>query len=278
MNNTKKDTVRKLRNLPDSDALWRGLGDNFDNLTQIINEFIDNSFSNFSKNKDNDINKIIISIRQLDNQKYEICIQDNGSGIRNLNAAFKIGDKSAQESPLNEHGFGMKHALAAANKANDDWEILTRTVENKNKNEYEKISAPYLLDGQKVETIESSSLPEGLTDTGTVVKFKVSRELLKTITRGLSGNYVKLKSIMNILAEDIGYTYGPLLDAKLADIIIKYRDTRMDSFEKINVLKVEPLYEQTIEPGIGNTDISMSNGKSININYRFLSVGPLSIK
>lgn len=36
----------KLDNMPNNNAMWSGLDGNFDNLTEIFNEFIDNSISN----------------------------------------------------------------------------------------------------------------------------------------------------------------------------------------------------------------------------------------
>ena len=39
-----------LSNYPSSEELWSGIGGHFDSLGQIINEFIDNSVSNFEGN------------------------------------------------------------------------------------------------------------------------------------------------------------------------------------------------------------------------------------
>jgi len=130
--------------------LWKGLGGNFDSLTQILNEFIDNSISDFIKYNQAEIKKVIIRIEEVDPEVYQVQIEDTGSGIKDLDAAFSIGNKSAQSSSLNEHGFGMKHALAAANPENDNWSITTRTVENKKENFYYVIKSPFDLSSQKV--------------------------------------------------------------------------------------------------------------------------------
>ena len=39
-----------INNEPSADELWAGIGGNFDSLSQIICEFVDNSISNFTGN------------------------------------------------------------------------------------------------------------------------------------------------------------------------------------------------------------------------------------
>ena len=64
-----------------------------------------------------------------------------------INDAFTLGCQASGESPLNEHGFGLKHALASANPNNDTWVIYTRTEEDIKDNQYKKISASYEIKG-----------------------------------------------------------------------------------------------------------------------------------
>ena len=45
------DRNLKLDNSPNEIAFWRGIGGHFDNITQILCEFIDNSISNIKSNK-----------------------------------------------------------------------------------------------------------------------------------------------------------------------------------------------------------------------------------
>ncbi len=57
-----------------------------------------------------------------------VSIEDNGTGIADLAPVMTLGDLSKREGPLNEHGFGLKHALAHANPGNDAWHLMTRTT------------------------------------------------------------------------------------------------------------------------------------------------------
>lgn len=261
-----QETSYVLKNLPNSNALWRGLGGNFDSLTQILNEFIDNSFSDFIKYNQAEVKKIMIRVEQKNQTAYQITVEDTGSGISDLNAAFSIGDTSIQSSSLNEHGFGMKHSLAAANPSNDNWMVKTRTQDDSNQLVHHEIRSPFDLSEQKVFKVQNGWT--GMQKTGTIVQFDVSTALLKTISRGLKGNFKHLKSFMEILAEDLGYTYGNYISENKASISIRYSELGEDP-EIIDVSEVTPTTDGLIEPGIGSTELDLGNG-NVQIDYKFL--------
>lgn len=262
------EKIIELNNTPESNFLWKGLGGNFDSLMQIINEFIDNSFSNFIKNDQIDIKKIFLRIEELPELKYKISIEDTGSGIEDLESAFSIGNKTSQSSSLNEHGFGMKHALAAANKENNNWKVITRTEADKEKDTYSIIEAPFHIFKQKVRKVSGNEWP-GKLPTGTIIEFEVEKHWVDTITRGLKGNYQKLSSIVFILAEELGYTYGYFISQSIAPITIQYKDLTMTKTENIDVPEIKPVYKETINPGIGSTKYDLGDG-DVDINYEFL--------
>lgn len=258
-----------LRNTPDSNALWRGLGGNFDSLTQIINEFVDNSLSDFIKFDQSESKEIIIKVIEKEVDVYQIQIEDTGSGIKDLAAAFSIGNKSVQSSSLNEHGFGMKHALAAANPENNNWSVKTRTEENKINDEFYEIKAPFELFGQEALHIVGSTNWEGRQPTGTIITFNISKHLLRTLSRGLRGNYQNLESLMEILAEDLGYTYGEFISESVANISIRYKSLSMKDMVKKGVPKIKPASTGSMRPGEDSTSLDLGNGE-VEIEYEFL--------
>ena len=71
-------------------------------------------------------NIIICLVETAINGDVTLSIEDSGTGIKKLNEAFTLGSCAAAESPLNEHGFGLKHALASANPKNDSCQSVTR--------------------------------------------------------------------------------------------------------------------------------------------------------
>ena len=162
----------------------------------------------------------------------------------------------------------MKHALAAANKENNNWVVITRNELDKKNNAYSIVEAPFDLFNQKAKYITGDGWP-GIQSTGTMIKFVVEKTWLKTIARGLRGSYSNLKSIMEILSEDLGYTYGTFISNNVASITIRYKSIDMSVFETIDVPEIRPHYDDTINPGMGTTEVDLGNGL-VTIKYEFL--------
>lgn len=272
-----------LENKAESNVVWVGLGGNFDSLPQIINELVDNSLSDLirhhkgihmksifikiikDKEKDKDKGK-----DEEDEENYHIQIEDTGSGIENLSAAFSLGNYDGQETSLNEHGFGMKNALAAANNTNDAWKVITRNTKAKDGDYYYVVEAPYSLSKQRVTKVEHEKYP-GELDQGTIVSFDVSFRLIKTIVKGLKGNYQKLSAIVGVLSEDLGYTYGPLLKKYGINMEIIYKDDDMDEDATSLVSEVVPKVQRILAPGIGDYKHDFGRGE-LTLHYEFLCV------
>jgi len=257
-----------LQNKPRNNYLWKGLGGNFDTLTQIIGEFIDNSLSDFIKNPDNPVRQITISFEELPAAKYQVTVEDTGRGIADLDEAFSIGGTEAKLSSLNEHGFGMKHALAAANPDNASWRIMTRTPSDEKAGVYSLIKAPFQMEGQQVQRIQGM-WPGTIQTTGTIIEFAVDKHWLSTITRGLKGSYSRLDSIATILNEDIGFTYGPLISKAVGSIQIRTKSLNDPVYKTMNVSEVKPVSTKTFPPGRGSTKYDLGKGE-VTLNYEFL--------
>lgn len=257
----------KINNKPNGNIIWRGLGGHFDSLSQILNEFIDNSISNFIGHNPV-IKNIIITIIEKPEKKYYISIEDSGTGIRNLDAAFTLGSQDSKDSPLNEHGFGFKHALATANPTNDSWVICTKIEEQVNKNHYTKITASYKFDDfyAKLINIDDEKWPGQLNSTGTYMGFTCKESLFKTLSAGFSGNF-GFESRISFLIEDIGFVYSDLIKTDLANISIVYTDIHGVTKNK-NVKAIEPDYEKYINPGKGSTNILLG-GQNVKLHYEF---------
>lgn len=267
MSNRIKTDKIKINNKPSTDGtFWRGLGGHFGSLTQIISEFVDNSISGFLESPIAVAN-ITINIMQLGNKNVEIKITDNSSGIRDLDAAFEIGSTKAKLSSLNEHGFGMKHALASANPNNDNWVITTRTLEDAKQNQYKVISAPYRFDNFEATLYEGADIDS---KTGTKIEFTVNKQLFKTIVSGLPGNYQTLSSIAKILAEDLGYIYATFIKNNVASMVIEFHEIDQEK-EFLKVIAIEPQIEGTIEPGNNKECFDLGDG-NVDLEYKFSKI------
>ena len=103
----------ELDNTPDAENLWKAIGGSFSNISQAINEFVDDSISNFRRNCGNAA--MIRTVRLTLNaygEMVNITVEDGGTGIRNLSNAMTLAGQAGRETPLNEHGYGLKHGLA----------------------------------------------------------------------------------------------------------------------------------------------------------------------
>ena len=260
----------QINNKPTVNELWAGIGGHFDSLGQIINEFIDNSISNFSAN-DSLITKTIHVeiVEKATNGDVDITIEDSGTGIKHLDEAFTLGSLSAGESPLNEHGFGLKHALASANPANDSWFICTRTEEDKAIGQYKKIKAPYDIENFTCEIIDDNQWPGSMNYTGTVVHFTVDRSMFKTIARGIKGGVSNFSTIVDILFEDLGFIYSNIIKEAAAQIAVKAVDSNNNTVVNRPVGAVEPNWDEYLTPGQGSETVTFSSGIPTIINYSF---------
>ena len=215
----------KIETTPSANEVWSGIAGHFDSLGQIINEFVDNSVSNFDGHTSENDKSICITLTEMPQDKVKVQIEDTGTGIKNLNAAFTLGCKAAPDSPLNEHGFGLKHALASAapHNCDGDWSICTRTKENLANNNYIKISAPYRFQNFQAEILDTSECPwEGkYNSTGTLVTFICSGELYRTLTKGIRGGLRDFKCIASLLYEDLGFVYANIIMDARAMIYLK---------------------------------------------------------
>ena len=255
-------------NLPSADELWRGIGWHFDSISQILCEFIDNSISNFTWNSLKN-RTIIISIKEISGNDYLISIEDSGTGIKDLNSAFCLGSKSSWESPLNEHGFWMKHALASANPNNDNWFIFTRTIEDFNNQTFKKISSSYKISEYKAEilTVKEANWPGEINWSGTLVQFKCSKTLLETLRNGMSGRAYSLGTLVKILAEDLGFIYAGIIESNKATMTIQTEDKDGKTNQE-NVVMIKPDWEQYYKPSKGSERCDLGGG-NVEIHYEF---------
>ncbi len=257
--------------------LWAGLGTQYTSISQIVNEFVDNSISNFEGHPLLASNSIIITLEELNSSDVRISVEDSGTGISDFANAFGIGAKSCQDSPFNEHGFGMKQAFAAANPNNDSWRLCTRT--DISKKTYDEVSAPYMFDRDMEIDDSKTDWPGDFNSTGTYVEFICSRNLFKTVARGLRGDYSKFIKLSALLYEDLCFTYSGIIGLSVS---MKLKVIELGKAPAIYTLSaLEPCTKNTYAPGIGTEKVSFdsTNGSykpdnhgNLVIQYQFLEM------
>ena len=258
---------------PKADEVWPGLGGNFDSLNQVINEFVDNSISNFDGNNPEE-KSIYIQLKQLPNSRVQVSIEDTGTGIKDINAAFTLGCRSISDSPLNEHGFGLKHALACANPENDKWSVATRTADDLAHKRYTKIQAPYSFSDFKAQICDVGESPwEGRCNTtGTLVMFECSEKFYRTLAKGIRGGLRDFKSIAALLYEDLGFVYADIIEKARACITLKVI-TIDGKCEHKTIAALKPNWVEMYGPGKNEEEYDLGSG-NVTIAYQFGLIDP----
>ncbi len=258
------DKNLKLNNSPNEISFWRGIGGHFDNITQILCEFIDNSISNIKINKSLLTHYSIILDIKENKDSFTITIEDSGTGIRDLESAFSLGGSVGQESPLNEHGFGLKHALASADPNNRNWTVMTRRSSD-NGRSYIKVKSPYTITGQNY-SIEDDW--PGSTNTGTIISFESSKSLFRSVSNpsGRGSSAKNLEVLTKYLADDIGYVYSNLIMDGICTITIKSTDVDGKSSNPVSVKAIVPQWDSVI---VGSKEQVDLGGGGLFISYKF---------
>ena len=159
--------IRKTNNAPDGGELFAGISGNFKEFGQTLCELTDNSISNF---RAHGIRGRVEIVLEEQGDYVDVSVRDNGTGIENMDAALTIAARSCAESTLNEHGMGLKHALASINAGeNQHWSIQTRTAEDVANDRYQRAEGPYDIH-MPVSMIPGSGEVAG--GTGTVVRVR----------------------------------------------------------------------------------------------------------
>ena len=259
---------------PTAEQSWISLSHVCTKFETALNELLDNCVSNLTGNGNrNKISNVNIYITDAGDH-YDISIEDNGSGINDLNKALTtgvpVGDHG--DSTLNEHGVGLKHALASINKNNDGWSIHTRTTKN---GFGEKLEAPYNYSLQVTPLISGDEwVGQENYPTGTVIKVSCEKNFFSTLGDGVKGNAEKLDTLVSYLSEKIGKKYSTMI----VDGVISFNIFTCNTKGVKNLSAVLAVEPKSIEQGMhdfgkGTVLIDGPNGQ-IKIKYDSSSIAP----
>ena len=207
---------------------WRGWSANHDHVGEIFAEFIDNALAmriadpalpdeiSISWNFDANVNPDCATVT----------ISDQLGGMVDSIAAWTVGNQQNQVGPLNEHGYGFKHSIAAANPGNDGWSFWTRTERDIANDQFHYYEAPYdwatnprVVNQNNLGGVEDWPGDQG---SGTVFRFTCDIAKFKGIRSALGISGVapgNPSTYVGFLESYLGFLYGPALDNQ--DISIK---------------------------------------------------------
>ena len=198
--------IRNIDNAPNGKEFFVGISGNFKNFGQTMCELIDNPISNF---RAHGIRGRVEIVLEEQGDYVDVMVRDNGTGIENMDAALTIAARSCAESTLNEHGMGLKHALASINAGEDQhWSIQTRTAEDVANDRYQRVEGPYDIH-MPVSMIPGSGEVAG--GTGTVVRVRCPMHKFLTLKPVSKKNDPTFAQVVSYLQETLRYTYADLL-------------------------------------------------------------------
>lgn len=268
---TSKESV-PIHNASPIERQWDGIGGHFNDLSQIVCEFVDDSLSEF-RTHDVDNRLILISVQEgTAGSPIRVRIEDGGYGISDIDSAMALGGISRAGTPLNEHGYGLKHALASANPGNDNWSISTRTPEDANDNRYKYIEAPF-----DVENGFSWEPRHGwvsrLSTTGTVIEFGCSDTMLATVRNGMKPTGDLFTATLETLKEDLGFVYAVPLKQGDLQIRICALDAAGTVQHEYHVTSIDPIWNPRISVQEGTVRYNLGGGE-VSIHYTYGRIIP----
>lgn len=193
-----------------SDGVFKGLAKQNLLLHQCIIELIDNSIAATSENIQFQID--IQMIQSEENPELvELYIADKGLGmsIEVLSNALQLGQSATITNRLNEHGFGLKNALATLTGGIRSFDIWTSP---QGTNEVHYVSGPFRHQMSIIsETSDMPEIPYLGNDYKTIIKASVTRTFIKTV-QGRGARSDNLTPLRLWLIEHLGVTYRGYLE------------------------------------------------------------------
>ncbi len=257
-----------LDNAPNGSALFHALGGHYASPAQAICEIVDNSLSSIIANGD-EVGDVRLRVEDC-GSSVTLTVSDSGGGISDLGAALTISGRAAAQTPYNEHGCGLKSALSHLCGSAEDWSIETRTAADAAANRYRCVSAPYAA--VNAHMTERSYAGQGGIEwgTGTVVRLRCPMqrfEQLKPACKRTKADFVQL---VDYLAEELRYTYAPLLAGGKLLLTILRRD-RDGSERTLSLGALEPQWDGDVIE-LPETQLDLGNGPvTIRCRYGLIS-------
>ena len=266
-----------IHNNPTGYGLFAGIGDNFNSAAQAICELADDAISNLRANSDDpDLSMtIVVSFENL-GDAVEIGVVDGGTGITNLDSALTIACRDGAQTPLNEHGFGLKHALASCDSSpSQQWSIRTRTKKDAAANQYREVTAPYSMgtseEDQPMKVFfypGAGGLPY---PTGTAVTVRCPMAKFQTVKPDRKAAQSDFHHLVMYAIEELRYIYaGVLADTSITMKVLEING----GTEKCHILKpLQPTWEEGTMKRLENVPYDLGGGQ-LTIHCRYGNILP----
>ncbi|ACQ71517.1 ATP-binding protein [Exiguobacterium sp. AT1b] len=192
-----------------TEGVFKGLAKQNLLFHQCIIELTDNAIAASIPNNSFHIDIQLLKTEESD-ELIDLYIGDRGRGmnIEVLSKALQLGKSATEDNRLNEHGFGLKNALATLTGGHRKFKIWTTS----NKNEVHSVDGPFRHQMQIItKNTCMPDIPKLGNDYSTIIFAQVSREFLKTL-QGRGAKTQNLSPLRLWLIEHLGVTYRGYLN------------------------------------------------------------------
>ena len=201
-----------IQNDPKVREVWNSIDCSLHRFSDIICAFVDNSLSNFRKYAldPHDSRKVRIVLRD-DGCWVNVDVIDTGTGIRDIHTALTPGCCDGAESPLNEHGMGLKQALACFDYGCYSWSIQTRTPEDNQLDRYLLVEVPRSPKNAPFMGQYLAGTGKLIHPTGTAISFRCSHQQFDTLRPAGDRAKKSFYTLTERLVEELGFIYAQVL-------------------------------------------------------------------
>ncbi len=191
-------------------GIFKGLAKQNMLFHQCLCELIDNAIAAKDENRKFTIDVIL---HKEDEQFFSVFVCDNGVGmsLETLQDALQLGRPPSGTSRLNEHGFGLKNALATLTAASDCWQIISRDRANAKIVSVHGPFGPTMLVEDEAAFPNRDFLPA---EYATLVEAKLKLSFLQTV-QGRGAPTTDLTRLREWLIEHLGVLYRGYLENDL---------------------------------------------------------------
>lgn len=194
-----------------TEGLFRGLARQNMLFHECIGELVDNAIAATSERQRFEIHIVFESNKN--NQEFtDVWIADNSSGMDSdhLEKALQPGESATKENRLNEHGFGLKNALAtlSADDNSSGWQLWTKPPSGKT---VCSVKGPFgqFMTIEDIKTLPKKSfIPSGMS---TIIKVSVKTDFIRTV-QGRGQPTKDLSRLKPWLLEHLGVHYRGYLE------------------------------------------------------------------
>lgn len=193
--------------LETNEGIFRGLSKQNMLFHQCVGELIDNALAAAYDDKKIKVN-IVFKLKTPD--VIDMYVSDNGRGMTLdvLKKSLQLGQSATTHNRLNEHGFGLKNALATLSGGNGYWSIYSKGLDT---DVVCKVTGPFKKD---MEIDDDSNFPVETflpADLSTIIHVPVKLSFIQTV-QGRGAPSKDLTKLRSWLIEHLGVMYRGYLE------------------------------------------------------------------